>query len=170
MVSASLSSAAVKSPVLIESPIDKAYTHVEISNNKYKTVIIISYSHYFYYLLVYRKRPKSVPKTSLWCTEIALQNLRCTELDHRCTELDMYRSGIPRCTEMDMYRIGPTPPSIGTENNTEPKNPYDELSGTGHTEWAHRMQDCTCTIVNTVLSESSVKLRVCVQTFNDIHC
>jgi len=45
----------------------------------------------------------------LWCTEIALQNLWCTELDLRCTELDMYQSGIPRCTEIDMYRIGPTP-------------------------------------------------------------
>ena len=34
----------------------------------------------------------NVPKTSLRCTEIALQNLRCTEFDLRCTELDMYRS------------------------------------------------------------------------------
>ena len=86
----------------------------------FRTVII------FYYLLVYRKRPKSVPKTSLWCTEIALQNLWCTELDLRCTELDMYRSGnlypvVPKltCTEFDlplldeaMFHIEGTPRNL----------------------------------------------------------
>jgi len=58
---------------------------------------------------VYRKQSKGVPKTYLWCTEIAPQNFRCTKLDLGCTELVMYRCGIPRCTKMDRYRIGPTP-------------------------------------------------------------
>jgi len=44
-----------------------------------------------------------------WCTEVVLAKLTCTEVDHHCTEVDMYRYGPPLCTEMDMYRYGPTP-------------------------------------------------------------
>jgi len=44
-----------------------------------------------------------------WCTEVVLAKSTCTEVDHHCTEVDMYRYGPPLCTEMDMYWYGPTP-------------------------------------------------------------
>jgi len=42
-------------------------------------------------------------------TKVVLAKSICTEMDHHCTEVDMYRSGPALCTEMDTYRYVPTP-------------------------------------------------------------